>query len=99
MKIDDSGQISEKYSNIKFYKNPYCKGRRIDRRDEAFRNFVNAPKNYQHELNDNGSILGKRILSLYRQCEWASLLESLGTRDSVPRPKRDTVFRRDSGES
>jgi len=69
MKIDDSGQIIEKYSNLNFYENPYSKGRRIDGHDEAFRNFVNAPKNYQHGLNDKGSILGKRILSLYRQCE------------------------------
>ena len=94
MKIDDSGQIIEKYSSIKFHENPYSKGRRIDLHDEVFRNFVNEPKNYQHELNDNGSILGKRILSLYRQCEWPSLLELLGTRISVPRSKSGTVFSR-----
>jgi len=68
MKLDDYGQIIEKYSNIKFHENPYNKDRRIDGHDEAFHNFVNSPKkNYQHELNDNGSILGKKFLSLYRQ--------------------------------
>ena len=92
MKLDDFRQIIEKYSNIKFYENPYIKGRRTNGHDETFRSFVKAPRNYQHELNYKGSILGKINLSVYRHCERPSLLESLGTRISVPRTKCDTVL-------
>jgi hypothetical protein len=57
MNLEFSGQIFEKYPNIKFHENPssgswivQCErmDRRTDRHDEAnsrFRNFENAPKN------------------------------------------------------
>ena len=47
MKLDDSEQIIEKYSNIRLHENPYTRSRRTDEHDEAFHSFVNAPKNYQ----------------------------------------------------
>jgi hypothetical protein len=52
MKVGNSGQLFEKYSNIKFYANPSCGSRVVpfgptDRRDEdisRFSQFANAPK-------------------------------------------------------
>jgi hypothetical protein len=45
-----SPQISQKYLNIKFHDNPSSRSpscaTQTDRHDEAFRNFVNVPKNY-----------------------------------------------------
>ena len=53
MNLEFSGQIFEKYSNIKFHENPSVQWEPscymlTDRHDEAnsqFRNFTNAPKN------------------------------------------------------
>jgi hypothetical protein len=40
-------EILSKNTNIKFHENPYIGSRRTGRHNEAFHNFVNAPKNYQ----------------------------------------------------
>ena len=51
MELEFSGQIFEKFSNIKFHENPSSGSRVFSRRTDmtnrvvAFRNYANAPKN------------------------------------------------------
>jgi len=67
MRLEFSGQIFEKYSNIKFHENPSI-GSRVDPCGQmdmtklivVFRNSENAPKNVQYYKGHRTGSVGKK---------------------------------------
>jgi hypothetical protein len=67
MKLDDCGQIFEQYSNFIKIRTVGAEGQ--TGMTKLFAILRTCPKTTSNEMNDNDSILGKKILSLYRRCE------------------------------